>query len=590
MKQLNAKKFSNNPAWKSLPVAVLACLTLAGSPVRASQAYGTVNNFDTVNDNGFPAHGFEIELDDCHSADLSYTYDYNHYGTPKISEFTSTDATGVHTNVFVDYQAVWTNTAWSAYTAVPNGPIPPTMGHQFTNPSTNFGGEHFGVGYRANPSKVLYFWMVDAGSHILTRGGQVNVTTPVFAYTPPVGGVAAVAAAVIPAPVPIVPPAYEFSDASWVKVITTTSHTNNEVKIRDLLSVDPGNPAGKDWRNGQTDVEVETEWQLLQIDYMSSDYNPTNGIGGANGQLAGANHNLGKSDDVVTYRYEYYAYVGPYDVSEPPTHEALCQMPGKDGIHGTGTYSNTIVVGKFLGAQMSALAGSPPIGLIDHLPDGEVGVTYPTRSLVIAGDTNFVATTNGTLPGGLAFDAVNGRVYGTPYEAGNFLITVTVTTTNHTILKKNYPFTVSSGPNLTPHSSVDTLTAPLTGGTTHGDDVYTNGTTATVTATANAGYGFANWTDNGTVVSTSASYTFTNIVNRSLVANFGPQLTYSLLPPNKLTIAWLTNFSGGVLQANSNLRTTNWTSVTNSVSLVGSKYQVTVPTTNGTRFFRLQQP
>ena len=568
----------------------LGLMAMSNYSSKASQAYGTVNNFDTVNDNGVQAHGFEIELDDCHSADLSYTYDYNHYGTPKITEFTATDATGLHTNVLVDYRAFWTNSGWSAFTAVPAGPIAPTLGHQFTNPGTNFGGEHFGVGYRANPSKVLYFWMVDSGSHTLTRGGQVKVTTPVFTYTAPAPGVAAVAAAVIPAPVPIVPPAYEFSDASWVKVITTTSHTNNEVKIRDLMSVDPANPNGKDWRNGQTNVEVETEWQLLQIDYMSSDYNPSNGIGGANGKLPGANHNLGKSDDVVTYRYEYYAYVGPYDVSEPPTHEALCQMPGADGIHGTGTYSNTVVVGNFLGAQMSAMAGSPPLGLIDHLPDGQVGVAYPTRSLVIASDTNFVATTNGTLPSGLAFDAVNGRVYGTPNQAGNFLLTVTVTASNNPVLKKKYPFMVSLGPVLTPHSSVDTLAAPLTGGTTGGDGVYTNGTTATVTAIANAGYAFANWTDNGTVVSTSASYTLTNQVNRSLVANFGPKLAYGPAQPKTLTMAWLTNFNGYVLQQKSDLRSTNWTSVSNTVSVVGTNYQTTIPTTNGTRFFRLMHP
>ena len=574
----------------SLSLAVLTCLLLTNGAARASQAYGTVNNFDTVNDNGVQAHGFEIELDDCRSTDISYTYDYNHYGTPKITEFTSTDVVGLHTNVFVDYQAVLTNTGWSAYTAVPAGPIPPTMGHQFTNPGTNFGGEHFGVGYRANPSKVLYFWMIDNGSHVLTRGGQVKVTTPVFTYTPPAAGAAAVAAAVIPAPVPVVPLPYEFSDASWVKVITTTSHTNNEVKIRDLMSMDPDNPDGKDWRNGQTNVQVETEWQLLQIDYLSSDYNPTNGIGGPNGKLAGNNHNLGNSDDVVTYRYEYYAYVGPYDVTEPPTHEALCQMPGADGIHGTGTYSNTIVVGNFLGAQMSAMAGSPPIGLIDHLPDGEVGVTYPTRSLVIAGDTNFVATTNGVLPSGMAFDAVNGRVYGTPSEAGNFLITVTVTASNNPVLKKTYPFMVSLGAVLTPHNSVDTLTSPLIGGTTGGDGVYTNGTTATVTATANAGYGFASWTDNGTVVSTSASYTFTNIVNRSLVANFGPKLAYWPAQSHTLVISWLTNFSGCVLQQISDLRSTNWTGVTNTVNVVGTNYQANIPMTNGTHFFRLKQP
>ena len=41
----------------------------------ASTAYGSLNNFDCVNDTGSEAHGFEIELDDCKSTDITYTYD-----------------------------------------------------------------------------------------------------------------------------------------------------------------------------------------------------------------------------------------------------------------------------------------------------------------------------------------------------------------------------------------------------------------------------------------------------------------------------------------------------------------------------------
>ena len=191
-----------------------------------------------------------------------------------------------HTNVHVFYQAVYTNNSgWSAYTAIPTGPIAPTQGHQFTNPGTNFGGEHFGVGYRVQPTKVLYYWLLDSGNHTLLprRTGQRLHTD---LHLQPAGRRrAGPAAAVIPAPVPIrAPSTYEFSDASWVKVITTTSHTNTEVRVSDLMTPDPNDPTGRDWRNGQTNIEVETEWQLLQIDYNSSDYNPTNGIGGPNGQ------------------------------------------------------------------------------------------------------------------------------------------------------------------------------------------------------------------------------------------------------------------------------------------------------------------
>ena len=313
-------------------LAALSILVLSGNVAQASIAYGSINNFDTVNDTSNVCHGFEIELDGIQTTDITYTYDYNHYGTPKITEFTTNDVAGWHTNVLVRYEAVWTNTDWSAYTAIPTTNIPPTQGHAFTNPSLNFGGEHFGVGYRNSPTKVYYHWLLDSGAHTLALGPQVNVSTPVFTAPGPAQIVPVIPAPVLPVPPPpLTDPTLvcEFSDATWVKVITTTSPTNTPVPLRDLITPDTNNPSAKDWRNGEPD-EVETEWQLLQTDFLSADYNPTNGVGGANGQLPGHTNSLANSDDVVTYRYEYYAYVGPY--SDWDMHEALAQTVGADGI------------------------------------------------------------------------------------------------------------------------------------------------------------------------------------------------------------------------------------------------------------------
>ena len=61
---------------------------------------------------------------------------------------------------------------------------------------------------------------------------------------------------------------------------------------------------------------------------------------------------------------------------------------------------------------------------------------------------------------------------------------------------------------------------PTAGGTLTGGGYFQSGETCTVTATANYGYIFANWTENGEVVSTDETYTFTVTGNRSLVANF----------------------------------------------------------------------
>ena len=57
---------------------------------------------------------------------------------------------------------------------------------------------------------------------------------------------------------------------------------------------------------------------------------------------------------------------------------------------------------------------------------------------------------------------------------------------------------------------------PPMGGTVSGGGVKTNGVSVTVAATANSGYTFADWTENGTVASTSSSYTFTATSNRTL--------------------------------------------------------------------------
>lgn len=61
---------------------------------------------------------------------------------------------------------------------------------------------------------------------------------------------------------------------------------------------------------------------------------------------------------------------------------------------------------------------------------------------------------------------------------------------------------------------------PAAGGTTNGGGTYNSGSSVTITATANSGYAFTNWKENGTAVSTNASYQFTISGNRTLVANF----------------------------------------------------------------------
>ena len=61
---------------------------------------------------------------------------------------------------------------------------------------------------------------------------------------------------------------------------------------------------------------------------------------------------------------------------------------------------------------------------------------------------------------------------------------------------------------------------PTTGGMVTGGGYYASGMSCTVTATANSGYAFANWTKNGEIVSTNAEYTFMVAEDATLVAHF----------------------------------------------------------------------
>ena len=368
----------------------------------------------------------------------------------------------------------------------------------------------------------------------------------------------------------------------------------HEIKLRDLVSDDPDNPNDKNWRNGEPD-EVETEWQILQTEFSQPD-------GGANGELAGAPEDLPHGDEVITRRYEFYKYTGPFD---DESGEALAEKVGPDGIHGVGIktingvvvdLSTVEIVGEYVGSQMAAFDVHAPVGLIEHFQDGMVGDPYPIRTVVIAGNAPFAATNWGVLPAGMTFNRVSGELSGTPTEPGVFSLTVEASAGNDQVVRRTYTLTIAeAGVELPPRSSVDTVALPLNRGTTSGDGTYTNGTTATVTATPAAGFFLASWTENGKVVSSLSRYTFTNIVNRSLVANFipePPRLSASLAQPGALVLTWPTNNSTGfVLQRTANLNAMDWMKVAGVPTVVGTNKLVTITPLAGLGgFFRLAQP
>ena len=86
--------------------------------------------------------------------------------------------------------------------------------------------------------------------------------------------------------------------------------------------------------------------------------------------------------------------------------------------------------------------------------------------------------------------------------------------------------------------AITAIASPAVGGTITGAGTYSYGQSCTLTATANAGYTFMYWTENGEVVSTEATYSFTVRDDRELVANFTLPITVTAVayPPEGGTI------------------------------------------------------
>lgn len=150
------------------------------------------------------------------------------------------------------------------------------------------------------------------------------------------------------------------------------------------------------------------------------------------------------------------------------------------------------------------------------VPAGQFAVVLSSSPMVGGANTGSGAYATGT--------AVT--VLATPNTGYNFISWTeggTVVSTN-----PSYPFVIRANRTLvanystTPGSqfTVALSSAPVAGGTTKGAGSYNPGASVILTATPNTGYTFVNWTENGAVLSTSATYTIVVTANRTLVANY----------------------------------------------------------------------
>jgi hypothetical protein len=331
-----------NGKYRRFQLIVAAALALGSisTTARATTMFGSLSNFDAINDTGQITRGFEIELEGIHPADISFTFGnpYIRYGDPvKIDTGTGT---------IVRYASGFDGSAWAVGTPAQD-PLNPIMtgGHQlFFQGDPNYinePGDHFGVALNANPTNTTYRWMLgDAAGNLTPAGTNVKIPAPVWNVQPPANAAAPAAVQAIVPALPIVNPGDVFGEAVWAKVFVTES--SSPAELEHLLVGDPAMP-------GETEVEIE--WQLLQA-----------GKGNGMDQLDSGLHDLAVGGESITRRYEFYKYIGPLD---PENGEALVE----------DALLHPEAVGEFLGGQNAAInLLVPEPGTITMLGMGLAGI------------------------------------------------------------------------------------------------------------------------------------------------------------------------------------------------------------------------
>ena len=145
--------------------------------------------------------------------------------------------------------------------------------------------------------------------------------------------------------------------------------------------------------------------------------------------------------------------------------------------------------------------------------------------------------------------------------------------------------------------TITATASPSNGGTVTGGGTYAQGSSCTLTASANNGYSFVRWTKNGSQVSTNPTYTFTVTGNATYVAEFQQNtVTYTITatasPSNSGTVTGGGTYAQGAsctltASANNGYSFVRWTKNGSQVS-TNPTYTFTV-TGNATYVAEFQQ-
>ncbi|MCC6456050.1 MAG: InlB B-repeat-containing protein [Caldilineaceae bacterium] len=216
---------------------------------------------------------------------------------------------------------------------------------------------------------------------------------------------------------------------------------------------------------------------------------------------------------------------------------ASANVPGGGAVSGAGTVNH---------GDLVTLTAMSNIGytFVNWTEDGTEVSTDPTYSFTATGNRTLVAnfTLNHYAINLSADPAEGGETTGGGTVSHGATVVVTATpSTGYTFVNwtegdtevstnASFVFAAMFGRTLVAHFSPITYTlsisaAPVEGGTVNGKEVVSHGEIVTVTATSNSGFGFVNWTEDGTEISTQPNYSFTVAGDRTLVANFSREIS-----------------------------------------------------------------
>ncbi len=424
--------------------------------------YGSIGNFDVINDTGKDSHGFEIEYEGLKSTDIGYTWTYSRYGNPTLVEVPATTTTPLKT--IVRYVSSYDSATgqWTATTNAAGFPWMVTGAHQCTSPTATDGCEHFVNGmFTSNvyPKSVTYHWLVESNPGALVRGDSSTpppaINIPAFqavvVQPAPINNVvqAPVVQVVAVMPAPPEPANAQWGTPHWMKVIKTTIHNANPVNAALLINEDKNGDGIPDWQNGEP-AQVESEWYLVQTE-------PAGAKVGAKGAHQGAVEKV-KLNEKVTRKYEFYKYTGKALSFDGETHEAMCDAVSPDNIHGSQTSvsitdymgnsynyncSTDAIIGDYIGANMVGFELAAPLTAIEVIDNGQIGKQYVARSVVSGGNTPYTVTTDGIFPLGLTIDPVTGILTGSPTESGIFTFNVNATDADGKAITKAYTISIT---------------------------------------------------------------------------------------------------------------------------------------------------